>query len=106
SFIALFGLRHHFASFPTRRSSDLLVVAVVIYLLSSVGGLSGLRLVVIGIAVNAMVTALNSWIVLRAELEVAIAAVGWSSGSLNRSEEHTSELSHVKNSYAVFCLKK
>src|SRR5690606_25642221 len=83
SFIALFGLRHHFASFPTRRSSDLLVVAVVIYLLSSVGGLSGLRLVVIGIAVNAMVTALNSWIVLRAELEVAIAAVGWSSGSLN-----------------------
>lgn len=60
-----------------------LVVAVVIYLLSSVGGLSGLRLVVIGIAVNAMVTALNSWIVLRAELEVAIAAVGWSSGSLN-----------------------
>src|SRR5436309_12435785 len=26
--------------------------------------------------------------------------------SLARSEEHTSELSHVKISYAVFCLKK
>src|SRR5690606_39940961 len=25
---------------------------------------------------------------------------------INRSEEHTSELRHVKNSYAVFCLKK
>src|SRR5690606_39697325 len=25
---------------------------------------------------------------------------------LDRSEEHTSELSHVKISYAVFCLKK
>lgn len=60
-----------------------LLVAVAIYLLSFERGFSGLRLVVIGIAVNAMVTAVNSWIVLRAELEVAIAAVGWSAGSLN-----------------------
>lgn len=60
-----------------------LVVAATIYLLSYDKGFSGLRLVVIGIAVNAMVTAVNSWIVLRAELEVAIAAVGWSAGSLN-----------------------
>jgi iron complex transport system permease protein len=60
-----------------------LLAAAVIYLLSMDGGLSGLRLVVVGIAVNAVVTALNSWIVLRAELEVAIAAVGWSAGSLN-----------------------
>ncbi|GGS17087.1 iron-enterobactin transporter permease [Streptomyces aureoverticillatus] len=60
-----------------------LVVAAVIYLLSYDRGFSGLRLVVIGIAVNAMVTAVNSWIVLRADLEVAIAAVGWSAGSLN-----------------------
>src|SRR5438874_3925872 len=27
-------------------------------------------------------------------------------GRVRRSEEHTSELSHVENSYAVFCLKK
>ncbi|MEU2250462.1 iron chelate uptake ABC transporter family permease subunit [Streptomyces sp. NPDC019224] len=60
-----------------------LAVAAAIYLLSLEHGFSGLRLVVIGIAVNAMVTAINSWIVLRAELEVAIAAVGWSAGSLN-----------------------
>ncbi|WP_445403116.1 FecCD family ABC transporter permease [Streptomyces sp. LE64] len=60
-----------------------LIVAAVIYLLSFEHGFSGLRLVVIGIAVNAMMTAVNSWIVLRAELEVAIAAVGWSAGSLN-----------------------
>ena len=60
-----------------------LVVAAAIYLLSLETGFSGLRLVVIGIAVNAMVTAVNSWIVLRADLEVAIAAVGWSAGSLN-----------------------
>lgn len=60
-----------------------LLVAAAIYLLAFERGFSGLRLVVIGIAVNAMVTAINSWIVLRAELEVAIAAVGWSAGSLN-----------------------
>ncbi|RKT55491.1 FecCD family ABC transporter permease [Saccharothrix australiensis] len=59
------------------------LAAAAVYLLSLGGGLSGLRLVVIGIAVNAILTALNSWIVLRAELEVAIAAVGWSAGSLN-----------------------
>lgn len=60
-----------------------LLVAAAIYLLAYERGFSGMRLVVIGIAVNAMVTAINSWIVLRAELEVAIAAVGWSAGSLN-----------------------
>lgn len=60
-----------------------LLVAAAIYLLAFQKGFSGLRLVVIGIAMNAMVTAINSWIVLRAELEVAIAAVGWSAGSLN-----------------------
>ncbi|MFF1920317.1 FecCD family ABC transporter permease [Streptomyces sp. NPDC058221] len=60
-----------------------LLVAAAIYLLSMQHGFSGMRLVVIGIAVNAMVTAINSWIVLRADLEVAIAAVGWSAGSLN-----------------------
>lgn len=59
------------------------LAAAAVYLLSLGGGLSGLRLVVVGIAVNATLTAFNSWIVLRAELEIAIAAVGWSAGSLN-----------------------
>ncbi|MFF0742768.1 FecCD family ABC transporter permease [Streptomyces sp. NPDC004111] len=60
-----------------------LLVAAAIYFLAYDRGFSGLRLVVIGIALNAMMTAVNSWIVLRADLEVAIAAVGWSAGSLN-----------------------
>ncbi|MBB5953737.1 iron complex transport system permease protein [Saccharothrix tamanrassetensis] len=59
------------------------LAAAAVYLLSLGGSQSGLRLVVIGIAVNAILTAVNSWIVLRAELEIAIAAVGWSAGSLN-----------------------
>jgi iron complex transport system permease protein len=60
-----------------------LAAAAAVYALSLRSGLSGLRLIVIGIAVNAMLTAVNSWIVLRAELDVAIAATGWNAGSLN-----------------------
>lgn len=60
-----------------------LAAAVVILALSVRSGVSGMRLIVIGIAVNAMLTAVNSWIVLRAELDVAFAAAGWSAGSLN-----------------------
>ncbi|MGW0479277.1 FecCD family ABC transporter permease [Nonomuraea sp. NPDC003214] len=60
-----------------------LAAAAAVYALSLRSGLSGMRLVVVGIAVNAMLTALNAWIVLRAELEIAMAATGWSAGSLN-----------------------
>ncbi|MFB4312166.1 FecCD family ABC transporter permease [Actinomadura sp. GTD37] len=60
-----------------------LAAAAAVYALSLRSGLSGLRLVVIGVAVNAMLTAVNSWIILRVQLDVAIAATGWSAGSLN-----------------------
>ncbi|GII88796.1 iron-enterobactin transporter permease [Sphaerisporangium siamense] len=63
-----------------------LLAAAAVYFLSLGSGLSGLRLIVIGIAMNAILTAVNSWIVLRAELEIAMAATGWSSGSLNGVE--------------------
>lgn len=57
--------------------------ALLVYLLSAGAVGSGLRLIVIGIAVNAILTAVNSWLILRAELEVAIAATAWNAGSLN-----------------------
>lgn len=63
-----------------------LAAATVIYLLSRRNGFSGLRLVVIGIAVNAMVQAANQYLVLRADLDVAIAATAWSAGSLNGTD--------------------
>ncbi|MFB4271662.1 FecCD family ABC transporter permease [Nonomuraea sp. GTA35] len=65
-----------------------LLAAAAVYALSLGSGLGGLRLVVVGIAVNAMLTALNSWIVLRADMEVALAATGWSAGSLNGLDWH------------------
>lgn len=57
--------------------------AALIYLLARGGSQLGLRLIIIGIAVNAMLTAINQWIILRADLEIAIAGTVWSSGSLN-----------------------
>ncbi|MFI6981811.1 FecCD family ABC transporter permease [Embleya sp. NPDC050154] len=60
-----------------------LLTAVVVLTLSTRSGFGGHRLIVIGIAVNAMLTAVNSWIILRADLDVAIAAEMWNVGSLN-----------------------
>lgn len=57
--------------------------AVLVYLLSRGGSRVGLRLIIIGIAVNAMLTAVNQWIILRADLEIAIAGTVWNSGSLS-----------------------
>jgi iron complex transport system permease protein len=60
-----------------------LLTAAVVYLLSLRSGLDRMLLVVIGIAVHAVLTAVNEWLVLRAELDEALAASGWSTGSLN-----------------------
>nr|WP_234348108.1 iron chelate uptake ABC transporter family permease subunit [Streptomyces specialis] len=81
--IALTVLAGTPAQLATVSATGGLLTAVVVYLLSLDAGFDGLRLVVIGIGVNAVLTALNSWIVLRADLDVAIAATGWNAGSLN-----------------------
>ncbi|MDT0200888.1 iron chelate uptake ABC transporter family permease subunit [Nocardioides sp. AE5] len=57
--------------------------ALVVYLLSAGGGFSGLRLIVIGIGIQAVLTAVNSWIILRSDLDIAISASVWQAGSLN-----------------------
>lgn len=59
-----------------------LAAAALIQLLAWGRSFSGLRLIVIGIAVGAVLAAVNSWLVLRAELDVAIAATFWNAGSL------------------------
>src|SRR5690606_39312842 len=97
------GYRHLHA-FPTRRSSDLILLDQVTGIdepavdLAGQGrlgqpGANGLRDLGNGNGV----------------IERTLTAVRKSDdghGASSRSEEHTSELSHVKISYAVFCLKK
>jgi len=57
--------------------------ALIIYLLAMRRGVQGQRLILVGIAVGAMLAALNSYLITRAELESAQAARIWMHGSLN-----------------------
>ncbi|MFJ9316678.1 FecCD family ABC transporter permease [Pimelobacter simplex] len=63
-----------------------LLAAGIVALLAMGSGYTGYRLIVIGIAVNAVLTAANSWLILRADLEVAMAAASWSAGNLNGTD--------------------
>ena len=60
-----------------------LVTALIVYLLAYRSGVQGFRLIVVGLAVSAMATALNTYLKLRASLEEAIAAASWGIGSLS-----------------------
>lgn len=60
-----------------------LITAAVVYALTWRSGIKGTRLILIGIGLTAMLAAFNHWLVLKAELDVAMAAASWGSGSLN-----------------------
>ncbi|MCS5733726.1 FecCD family ABC transporter permease [Herbiconiux daphne] len=60
-----------------------LVAAALVYLLAYRRGVQGFRLIVVGIGISAMLEALSIYLVLRAKLEVAMAAAIWGAGSLN-----------------------
>lgn len=60
-----------------------LLTALVVYLLSRRRGVLGLRLILVGIGINAMLTAFNQWLILQADVTTAISAAVWGAGSLN-----------------------
>ncbi len=60
-----------------------LATAFVVYLLAFSGGATGFRLIIVGIAVTAMLQSINTWIILRADLQTAMAAATWGAGTLN-----------------------
>ncbi|AKL96027.1 ABC-type enterobactin transport system, permease component [Clostridium aceticum] len=60
-----------------------LLVAVLIYLFSKVGGFSGGKLILIGIGIQAMLNAVVSFLLLKAPQYDVPAAYRWLSGSLN-----------------------
>jgi iron complex transport system permease protein len=59
------------------------LTALAVYLLAWRGGVQGFRLIIVGIGVSAMMNSLNTWMLLRADLQVAMAAAVWGVGSLN-----------------------
>jgi iron-siderophore transport system permease protein len=60
-----------------------LVTAVAVYALSYRNGVAGYRLIVVGIAVSAVVSSVNQWIVLKIDLHTAVTASVWQQGTLN-----------------------
>lgn len=60
-----------------------IVTAMAVYLLSYRRGLQGFRLIIVGIGVAALLSALNAWMIREADLKVAMSAAMWGAGSLN-----------------------
>lgn len=60
-----------------------IATAALVYLLAYRRGFQGFRLIIVGIGVSAMLSAFNTWIILNAELNLALAASAWGAGSLN-----------------------
>lgn len=66
-----------------------LVSAILIYGLAWKGGVQGFRLVLVGIAINAIMMALVHWLIIAAQVYEAARAYVWLNGSLNgRGWEH------------------
>ncbi|MFG1172215.1 iron-enterobactin ABC transporter permease [Erwiniaceae bacterium CAU 1747] len=60
-----------------------IAAAALVYLLAWRQGIIGFRLIIVGIGVGAVLSALNSWLILSASLESAMSAALWGAGSLN-----------------------
>jgi iron complex transport system permease protein len=60
-----------------------MATAVAVYLLAYRRGVQGFRLIVVGIGLSAMLYSLNTWLILKADLDQAMAAAAWRAGSLN-----------------------
>ncbi|MFE5240396.1 MULTISPECIES: FecCD family ABC transporter permease [unclassified Streptomyces] len=57
--------------------------AVAVYVLAYRKGVQGFRLIIVGIGVSAMLGSLNTWLILKADLDQAMSAAAWGAGSLN-----------------------
>ncbi|AQT78235.1 iron ABC transporter permease [Mycolicibacterium litorale] len=59
-----------------------LLTAVVVYALSYRNGVAGYRLIVVGIAVSAVLSSVNQWIVIKLDFHTAVTASVWQQGTL------------------------
>ncbi|WP_024800616.1 iron chelate uptake ABC transporter family permease subunit [Nocardia sp. BMG51109] len=57
--------------------------ALVIQLLAFRQNVTGYRLIIVGIGISAMLASVNTWLVMRADLDAAMSAAAWGAGSLD-----------------------
>lgn len=62
-----------------------IITAAAVYLLAYRRGVQGFRLIIVGIGVSATLSALNTLIIIRADLDIAMRAAVWGAGSLSGS---------------------
>lgn len=62
-----------------------IATALVVYALAFRNGIGGFRLVITGVAVSAMLAAVNYWLILRADLTEAMSAAQWGAGTLDNA---------------------
>ncbi len=60
-----------------------LATSLVIYLLAFRQGIQGFRLIIVGIAISAILSSINTWFSAKSDLSVALEAAVWGAGSLN-----------------------
>ncbi|WP_328391982.1 FecCD family ABC transporter permease [Nocardia sp. NBC_00416] len=60
-----------------------LLTALAIFLLAFRQNVKGFRLIIVGIGVGAMLAAVNTWLILRADLDDAMSAAAWGVGTLD-----------------------
>lgn len=71
-----------YAAIATGSVIGSVAAAMAIYLLAFHRGITGFRLIIVGIAVSALLTALTSWFSVKAELDDAMQAAIWGAGTL------------------------
>lgn len=60
-----------------------LITALAVYLLAYRNGLAGYRLIVVGIALGAVLSSVNQWIVIKLDFHAAVTASVWQQGTLS-----------------------
>ncbi|MDX3593674.1 iron chelate uptake ABC transporter family permease subunit [Streptomyces sp. ID03-2B] len=60
-----------------------LVTAFAVYLLAFRRGVKGFRLIIVGIAVGALLSSVNTWFSVKADVDTALRAAVWGAGSLS-----------------------
>ncbi|WP_246221830.1 MULTISPECIES: FecCD family ABC transporter permease [Gordonia] len=63
-----------------------ILTALLVYLLAFKRGVQGFRLIIVGIAISAVLSAVNTWLILKADLQEAMSAAVWGAGTLNNKE--------------------
>lgn len=60
-----------------------LITAFAVYLLAFRRGVRGFRLIIVGIAVGALLASVNTWFLVKADVDTALRAAVWGAGSLS-----------------------